>query len=144
VAFQDISFTVPDAQQFTFNPPPGATVKTPKPGDAATKPGDATVPPKTGAPIPADPKDRPGTADGTKVVGTGWTSVVVAKLPKDTSKSADSAQLTGLVNSLPKVSGSWGSGHLLSSALFSALVTDDGRVLAGAVAPAKLYEIAGQ
>jgi hypothetical protein len=48
------------------------------------------------------------------------------------------------VNSLPKVSGSWGSGHLLSSALFSALVTDDGRVLAGAVAPAKLYEIAGQ
>ncbi len=48
------------------------------------------------------------------------------------------------MNSLPKVSGSWGSGHLLTSALFSALITDDGRVLAGAVAPEKLYEVAGK
>jgi outer membrane lipoprotein-sorting protein len=138
VAFQDISFAVPGAQQFTFNPPPGATVKTPKAGDAA---------PKTGAPIPADPKDRAAKAkaDGTQVVGTGWTSVVVAKLPASGGDSSTNAQqLTGLVNSLPKVSGSWGSGHLLTSALFSALITDDGRVLAGAVAPEKLYEVAGK
>jgi outer membrane lipoprotein-sorting protein len=138
VAFQDISFAVPGAQQFTFNPPPGATVKTPKAGDAA---------PKTGAPILADPKDRAAKAkaDGTQVVGTGWTSVVVAKLPASGGDSSTNAQqLTGLVNSLPKVSGSWGSGHLLTSALFSALITDDGRVLAGAVAPEKLYEVAGK
>jgi hypothetical protein len=42
------------------------------------------------------------------------------------------------------VSGSWGSGHLLSGSLFSALITDDGKVLVGAVAPEKLYEAAGK
>lgn len=147
VAFQDISFTVPDAQQFTFNPPPGATVKSSDADDATTAPKTGPgVKAKTGAPIPADPKDRTARTDDTKVVGTGWTSVVVAKLPKDaTSKTDGNAQmLTGLVNSLPTVSGAWGSGHLLRSALFSALVTDDGRVLAGAVAPEKLYEVAGR
>ena len=52
--------------------------------------------------------------------------------------------LQSLVGSLPQVSGDWGSGHLLQSALFSVLITDDGRVLAGAVAPELLYEAAAQ
>jgi hypothetical protein len=43
------------------------------------------------------------------------------------------------MKSLPTVSGSWGSGHLLRGTLFSVLFTDDGRVVAGAVAPAQLY-----
>jgi hypothetical protein len=43
---------------------------------------------------------------------------------------------------LPEVSGAWGSGRLFAGSLFSVLVTDDGRVFAGAVAPAKLYEAA--
>ena len=41
--------------------------------------------------------------------------------------------------SLPQVSGDWGSGRLLQSALFSVLLTDDGRMIAGAVAPEQLY-----
>ena len=41
--------------------------------------------------------------------------------------------------SSPPVSGSWGSGHLLRSALFSAVLTDDGRVAIGAVPPQMLY-----
>ena len=40
---------------------------------------------------------------------------------------------------LPTVSGAWGSGHLLRGTLFSALLTDDGRVAVGAVAPEALY-----
>ena len=44
-----------------------------------------------------------------------------------------------MLNLLPKVSGTWGSGHLLSGTLFSAVLTDDGRVAIGAVAPAQLY-----
>jgi outer membrane lipoprotein-sorting protein len=139
VAFQQISFTVPDAQQFAFNPPAGAKVTTEKPSDVAKGPakaGGATDPATTTA-------DR-------KVVGTGWTSVLVAKLPKDNAaagsdtKGSTAAQAQGLINSLPKVSGTWGSGHLLSGSLFSALITDDGRVLVGAVAPEKLYEAAGK
>jgi outer membrane lipoprotein-sorting protein len=136
VAFQQISFTVPDAQQFAFNPPAGAKVTTEKPSDVAK--GPAKGPAKATDPATA-------TADR-KVVGTGWTSVLVAKLPKadaaatgSDAKGSTAAQAQGLINSLPKVSGTWGSGHLLSGSLFSALITDDGRVLVGAVAPEKLY-----
>jgi outer membrane lipoprotein-sorting protein len=140
IAFQQISFTVPDAQEFAFNPPAGAKVTTEKPSGVATAPGK----------IGAKPDPATATADR-KVIGTGWTSVLVAKLPTDSTAAKDSAgkgttaaQAQTLINSLPKVSGSWGSGHLLSGSLFSALITDDGRVLIGAVAPEKLYEAAGK
>jgi outer membrane lipoprotein-sorting protein len=146
VEFRQISFTVPDAQQFVFNPPAGAKVTTQKPGDAA-KPGDITK----HRPAELKPDAKPDAKAGDpKVVGEGWTSVVVAKSPTDAlsasngkgPESAQGAQLSGLLNGLPKVSGSWGSGKLLKSTLFSVLLTDDGRVLAGAVAPEKLYEVA--
>jgi outer membrane lipoprotein-sorting protein len=141
VAFQQISFSVPDAQQFAFNPPPGAKVTTQKPSDVAKVPDKARR--------AADKAARPGgkaTAADRKVVGTGWTSVLVAKLPAGDSaaKGTEGAQVQGLVQALPKVTGTWGSGHLLTSSLFSALITDDGRVLIGAVAPEKLYEAAGK
>jgi outer membrane lipoprotein-sorting protein len=153
VAFQDISFAVPDAQQFTFNPPPGAKVTQEKPGAVEQKPGDVTkrpgVPGRPG--LPAEPKTgtkTPAAADEPRVVGTGWTSVVVVKLPAENGTaspdSAEAPQFAGLLKSLPVVKGTWGSGHLLKSSLFSVLLTDDGRVLAGAVAPEKLYEVAGK
>ncbi len=138
VAFQQISFAVPDAEQFVFNPPPGTKVTTSTPEkleEHADKAPDGKAP----------DGERPA-ADGTEptVVGTGWTSVLVAKLPSgDSADSADSA-VAGVLSSLPKVSGSWGSGRLLSGSLFSALLTDDGRVLVGAVAPEKLYEAAAR
>ena len=144
IAFDQISFTTPDAEQFAFNPPPGAKVteagsadgeKTMRPGSAkenAAKPG--AVPGKA-------PTDVPQGAEPT-VVGKGWTSVVVAKMPAPDAADAEAGPVTAILDSLPKVSGAWGSGRLLSSALFSALLTDDGRVIAGAVAPEKLYEVA--
>jgi outer membrane lipoprotein-sorting protein len=142
VAFQQISFTVPDAQQFTFNPPPGAKVTTEKPSDVAKQRADiekqhadiAKGKPSTPSPAGSEPT----------VVGTGWTSVLVAKVPTDAKSGSDGQQLAGVLNSLPKVSGSWGSGHLLKSSLFSALLTDDGRLLVGAVAPETLYAAAGK
>jgi outer membrane lipoprotein-sorting protein len=146
IAFQQISFTVPDAQQFAFNPPAGAKVTT---EDAAKLPDAGKVRAEAQAKKPA------GIAKPT-VVGTGWTSVLVAKMPTgdatakgdaakgDATKGDAGAMAQGLIDSLPKVSGSWGSGRLLTSALFSALITDDGKVLIGAVAPEKLYEAAGK
>jgi len=47
--------------------------------------------------------------------------------------------MAAAVRALPEVSGSWGTGHLLHGTLFSVLVTDDGHVAAGAVAPERLY-----
>jgi hypothetical protein len=43
---------------------------------------------------------------------------------------------------LPTVSGSWGTGRLLSTRLLSVLIINDGRVFAGAVAPSALYAAA--
>jgi hypothetical protein len=48
-------------------------------------------------------------------------------------------QLTEMVKLLPKVSGAWGSGHLLEGTAFSVLLTDDGRLVVGAVTPQALY-----
>ncbi len=136
IAFQQVSFEVPDAEQFTFNPPPGTKV---------TERSEADV--EKAAKEQAAEHDRalaegekPEAPEGTKVVGKGWGAVVVAKVPAGDKN----AQIDAVVESLPQVSGAWGSGRLLKSALFSALLTDDGRVLAGAVAPEKLYEVAGQ
>ena len=135
IGFTSFSTATPPASTFAFTPPPGATVKQGS-LDRPGAPGSA-VRPHAG---PA------GTAP--QVVGTGWTTVVVAPVgslsgPAGTragsSSSIQGAGLAGLLKSLPTVSGVWGSGHLLHGALFSAVLTDDGRVAFGAVPPSMLY-----
>lgn len=126
VGFTEVTFSPPDDDVFTFTPPRGTTVEE---LDAAARPED-------GSPKAPD-HQRPGTA----VVGTGWSAVLVSRTGA-TSGTEGMPELDGLdqlnglgalVGSLPRVSGEWGSGRLLTSALFSALLTDDGRVLVGAV-----------
>jgi outer membrane lipoprotein-sorting protein len=122
VAFTQVSFVKPDPAQFTFTPPPGATVRHVTPHHHA-----GTM------------KERP------TVVGKGWTSIVIMKHPSGTMTPQPSpTEHARYINRLPAVSGSWGSGHLLSTRLFSVLFTDDGRVLAGAVPPQMLYQAAGR
>ena len=139
VAFQQISFAVPDAEQFRFNPPPDAKVTTEQP----SAPDRAKITAKEKAELAKKRAEIATKRDGTPtVVGSGWTSIVVAKAPSGEGNGSEAQALTGVLNSLPKVSGSWGSGRLLQSKLFSVLVTDDGRILAGAVAPDRLYAAA--
>ncbi len=69
------------------------------------------------------------------MVGTGWTSVVIGS----SSAIPTVGQLGRILDSLPKVSGSWGSGHLLAGTVFSMVVTDHGKVAIGAVTPDVLY-----
>ncbi len=134
VAFTQVSFARPDPAQFVFNPPPGATVVE---RDAA-KPSQSTP----GTVAKPDQSGKPPFV----VVGSGWTSVLVARVPQPASdqKGSDQErsgqrQLSGLLANLPAVHGAWGTGHLLTSQLISVLVTDDGRLLVGAVSPARLY-----
>ncbi|MEV6597795.1 hypothetical protein AB0M36_13100 [Actinoplanes sp. NPDC051346] len=143
IAFQQVSFATPDAEQFTFNPPPGTKVDTPSESDLRKQREEVEKAAKEkGAGAKAGKPEAP---EGTKVVGKGWTSVLVTKMPTGDAEGGDGPQqLEAILNVLPKVSGSWGSGRLLQSALFSALLTDDGRLLVGAVAPEKLYETAAQ
>lgn len=130
VAFTHFDPTRPDAAQFRFNPPPGTRV-TNQDRSKSALPESGTV----------SPKNR---ADGSapEVIGKGWTTVVVV----DAAGAAGSgsaqvpAMLSQVMNELPKVSGSWGSGRLFAGKLFSVLLADDGRIAVGAVRPRLLYD----
>ena len=138
IGFTEVDFTTPPASEFTFTPPAGAKVTEITPEDHADKSG-----PEADAPDAAEPK----------VVGEGWTSVVVGTLPKgelpDAKPDEQGGERSGgpdlqaYLSQLPKVSGSWGSGRLLAGTAFSVVITDDGRVAAGAVGPDLLYDALG-
>lgn len=142
VAFTAIDFGQPDAAQFRFNPPPG--VKVTESGSL----GLGGLPITTG--IQGLSMDKTphastgmGAGLGTKVVGSGWTSVVVTRLPLmalmggygNSSTGNTGATLAKVVGALPTISGSWGSGRVLAGTLFSVILADDGRIAVGAVAP---------
>jgi outer membrane lipoprotein-sorting protein len=120
--FTQISFTTPADSQFRFTPPPGTKITETK----------SELPDKSA-------KDAAAGASEPVVSGKGWTSVLQARMPR----SSDST-LSGVLGTLPRRSGSWGSGRVLQSRLVTVLLTDDGRVLAGAVPADHLYRLAGQ
>jgi outer membrane lipoprotein-sorting protein len=141
VGFSSVDFARPDAAQFAFNPPPGTTVtegKTPAAGKAAAGSKTSTLAPQSKS------------ADMPTVIGKGWGSALVVKMPVPTASAGTTsgtgaatdktvAGLMKYVGMLPKVSGKWGSGHLMAGSAFSALLTDDGRLVVGAVTPKGLY-----
>jgi outer membrane lipoprotein-sorting protein len=134
VGFTAVDFATPDDALFTFTPPPGTTVTEHAEGDQGFGPDHGSAP----------SSDRP------TVVGTGWSQVVVGKVPADmgagptgdpAGKGPDSASggdITAVLQSMPQVSGPWGSGRVLNGTLFSAILTDDGRIAVGAVTPETL------
>jgi outer membrane lipoprotein-sorting protein len=136
VGFTKFDPATPEASVFGFNPPPGTKVTESGSDSALKSPTDKS---RSGP----EPGRDSGRASGRepKVVGSGWTSVLVVKVPADTGSKTDTGagSLAQALKALPAVSGSWGSGHLLQGTLFSALLTDDGRLVVGAVAPDALY-----
>ena len=97
----------PDASVFSFTPPQGATVS------------DQSLPSKA-AKHPGADHPKP------EVSGEGWATIVslpAGSAPAGLSDDPLFAQLTQPVD----------GGRALSTSLVSVLVTDDGRVLAGAV-----------
>jgi outer membrane lipoprotein-sorting protein len=122
VRFTQISFARPDPEQFRFNPPPGTEVTE-----------DELLPALPFGPV--EGLGRPPVA----LVGAGWTTVLVARLPAGTELD----RMLSLLPGLPTVSGDWGTGQVVSGGLFSVLLTDDRRVLVGAVTPERLAEVAG-
>ncbi|MBO0867074.1 MAG: hypothetical protein J2P15_00775 [Micromonosporaceae bacterium] len=154
IGFDQVNFTRPDASRFQFTPPPGTKVnEADQDQNKAPGQGPNTLPAlpsgKDQKQLPAQPSGQ----DKTMVVGTGWTSVLVARLPeaaaapggKPSTGAPASAlgDLGPLLNNLPTVSGSWGSGRLLQARLFSVLITDDGRILIGPVSGQQLATVAG-
>jgi outer membrane lipoprotein-sorting protein len=124
VAFSSVTFKTPSAGYFAFTPPPGATVHEKKVSGGGGR-SDEVSPLHSGS-------------GGLTTIGSGWTSIVEYRAtPKQIASSVGPA-----LRSLKPVSGSWGSGRLLDSPLLTVLVTDDGRVFAGAVDPQSLYAAA--
>lgn len=121
VGFTELTFGPQDPVLFTFTPPPGATVQEPSTG----------LPEEVGPPEGVAPS----------VVGEGWDTVLLATLPTDAPVEAGGTDLGALGT---PVSGPWGSGTLISTAVANAILTDDGRVAAGAVPEQVLTEALAQ
>jgi len=151
VGFTRISYAPPGDEQFRFTAPRGVTVRE---GDLGALAGGAE-PGKTehlghpGTP-PTPGRRTPAAANSdARTVGTGWTTVVVVPDVRPSTGGSRGGQndiggqLTGVLDRLPRVSGAWGSGRLLTSTLVTALLTDDGRLLVGPVTPDLLYAAAG-
>ncbi|WP_326554445.1 LolA family protein [Micromonospora sp. NBC_01813] len=155
-SFTQVSFERPDAEQFVFNPPPGTTVTEAGEGDGPDGIGrrpDGTRPDadQDATAMEEFTKSWADSDDAVRTVGSGWASVLVVTPPAEVTDGAPeaaagdsptAAEALDLLGDLPEVSGTWGSGRLLSSTLLTVLVTDDGRVFAGAVAAERLYEVA--
>jgi outer membrane lipoprotein-sorting protein len=112
IGFTDIEFGPQDPELFRFTPPPGAKVE------------DAKRPEGHGV-----PDAEPAT------VGDGWDTVLVAAAP-----GPDAERPEGLAELGRPVTGPWGSGRLITSAVAGVIVTDDGRIAFGAVPEQVLTE----
>ena len=132
VGFTEVQFRVPDASVFRFTPPPGAKVTE---RDTGARPGAA----RPGAAGPADAKRH--AMGGPAVIGESWTSVVVAR---GVTAGSVTGPAKALLDAAEPVQGTFGRGRLLRSPLFSALLTDDGRLYLGAVTPEALTAVAAQ
>lgn len=166
IAFTDISYDTVDPTVFDFTPPPGATTR-----DVVVPLPETTTLPEPGS------TTKPEGAPGTRVIGTGWESVVeltdvdlqallsggsaeedlrtglegtfgsestdqlMTDLLGDSSERADmttldpQALLDQLTTDVPE-------GQLITSSLLTVLLTDDGRVYAGAVPAETLQALA--
>ena len=130
IGFTRIDYGTPQANLFTFTAPPGTTV-------------EELAAPKQQADPAASAHPKSDETRKPTVVGDGWDRVVVTPAgtmtttaPTDETKAQSAQQL---LDALPRVSGDWGSGRLLTGTVFSAVLTDDGRVAVGAVPAERLY-----
>jgi outer membrane lipoprotein-sorting protein len=123
VGFTQVQFRAPADDVFDFTPPPGAKLT------EKTLPG--------GGGDHGRPAQPPSSSNGPAVLGDSWTSVLVAR---DVNLGAggsgpDAALLRELQRAATPVQGAFGHGRLLRTTLLTVLLTDDGRLYAGAVTP---------
>ena len=148
VGYTNLNFTAPAAANYQFTPPPGASV------DKVN----------LGAENAAKPSGKQQDMTGFGTYGSDW--LTVASLPQadllsslGTGPGASAAPaapssgpgglggdsqavIRGLIGAAKPVSGSWGTGTLLQTSLFSMLMTG-GEVYIGAVEPSVLYAAVG-
>jgi outer membrane lipoprotein-sorting protein len=111
-----------DADLFEFTPPEGAEVESTEAGDVAREAGERGA---------EDVEQR------TTTVGDGWDTVVIGEAPAEapSEASAEGGQdLAGMLEQIGQpVSGEFGSGSYVQISVGGAIITQDGRIAAGAV-----------
>jgi outer membrane lipoprotein-sorting protein len=131
LAFTELTLGAPDASLFTFSPPAGASVT------EQALPDPATLGRKDAAGTHAlAHTDAKKFLAGVGVDGSGWDAVVelpAGSVPAELSSSPLLGRLTTAVT----------GGRVISTALVSVLLTDDGRVFVGAVPTERLQAAAG-
>jgi outer membrane lipoprotein-sorting protein len=139
--FTKVDFAKPDASSFSFTPPKGAKVtEADELKDAAEKNGAAGK----------AHKDLGALEDfkGLDVIGEGWSAVAEIEVPGGAGLPAQGsadvpAQAQQFLDALgDKVTGDFGSGTVFKTRLVNVLMTDDGKVYAGAVTQDALVKAA--
>jgi outer membrane lipoprotein-sorting protein len=151
--FTTVTFTKPPASVFRFTPPPGTKVSSDL-ADALQGRNlreQHTVPPgsdgkslqRNGSANP-DGLAKAGAADDTQVIGQGWTAIVQLSGVELTGQRGPgrNEQARVLLNALKPVSGPFGSGRVLKTALVNILVLDNGKAYVGAVPVSMLEDAA--
>ncbi|MER5259031.1 DUF2092 domain-containing protein [Streptomyces sp. NPDC002855] len=147
--FTKVDFGKPAASTFDFTPPKGAKV-TEEGDEAKAEKHGFTDGGKEFGGKEFGGKEFKGEEDlnGLNVIGEGWNSIAELKLPGGqglpTGGSGDvPPDAQRLLDSLgDKVTGEFGSGTVFKTRLVNALITDDGKVYAGAVTKDALVKAA--
>lgn len=135
VAYTEVDFGKPAADTFRFSPPKGAEVTEKRFEETGKHRGE-----------------RPHLS-GPDVLGEDWDSVAELKLPEGDrgtpgdkgAESLDDPQAKRLLDAFTdQVEGDFGTGRVFESRLVNALITDDGRVYAGAVTKEGLVKAANE
>jgi outer membrane lipoprotein-sorting protein len=135
VGFSHVDFARPDDAQFRFAPPAGTKVTQVAPDTAKKAPQSGTKNNSKNNKVAKKPNPA---ANQPKVIGHGWSTIVVTKLPTGAAKA--SGQLGRVLTALPTVSGSFGSGRILRGTAFTLLLTNDGRIAVGSVPSSALIK----
>ncbi|THJ67998.1 hypothetical protein E8P82_04035 [Arthrobacter echini] len=148
--FSDVDFAAPDAGLFEFTPPAGATVTEAPTADELETELKAKTEGKTGEntqSLPAGSPEKP------TVVGEGWSTIVELPIGSaglmglkpgsdpdagmgeimEIEPGMDPEDIAGAQAMLDQALTEVDGGRALQTALASVLITDDGRVLVGAV-----------
>jgi outer membrane lipoprotein-sorting protein len=135
--FTKVDFSKPAASTFDFSPPKGTKVTE---GEDLKAEDKGRARPKHGEDLG---KELEG--EGLKVIGEGWSSIAQFDtggegMPSEESGAGDAGRFLDSLGD--QVSGKFGSGTVFSTRLVNALITDDGKVYAGAVTKDALVKAA--
>ncbi|MEU2733986.1 DUF2092 domain-containing protein [Streptomyces sp. NPDC007095] len=133
--FTQVAFAKPAASTFDFTPPKGAKVTEGKDSKDSKAPESAPTRGDLGKGL-----------DGLKTIGKGWSTIAefdTGGQGMPSGSSSEGGNVSGFLNSLgDHVKGKFGSGTVFSTRLVNALITDDGKVYAGAVTKDALVKAA--